>query len=140
MLSWIIIFIILLIIEILTVNLITIWFAVGALGAIITSIFTDSILIQTLIFILVSILSLIITKPLIKKFKLNEKEPTNLDMVIGKTAIVIKDIKPLENGEVKIDGKIWTATSDENIKKDSKVEILAIDGVKLKVISKEEIK
>ena len=67
--GWFIAFVILLLIELVTVNLVTIWFAIGAVAAIITTIFTDSIMIQSIVFIVVSVLSLFITKPLIKKVK-----------------------------------------------------------------------
>ena len=63
--GWFIAFVILLLIELVTVNLVTIWFAIGAIAAIITTIFTDSILIQSIVFVVVSVIALLITKPLI---------------------------------------------------------------------------
>ncbi len=135
--GWFIAFIILLIIELATINLVTIWFAIGSVAAIITSMFTDSIVIQLIVFVAVSTLSLLITKPLMKKIKGFEKEATNLDRVIGKIGEVTKKIGSNEYGEVKIFGNIWTAYSKEEIDVGQKVKVLSIDGVKL-IVEKEE--
>ena len=135
--GWFIAFIILLIIELATVNLVTIWFAIGAVAAIISTIFTDSIVIQSIVFGVVSLLSLLITKPLIKKFKGFEVEATNSDRVIGKIGEVTKKITSNKYGEVKIFGNIWTATSEEELEAGQKVKVLSIDGVKL-IVKKEE--
>lgn len=128
---WVCIFLVLLFIELITVNLVTIWFAVGALGAIISTFITDNITIQIIIFIIVSIISLIITKPFVNKIRKRKITPTNLDRVIGKEGIVTKDITKNSYGEVKVDGSVWTATSKGIIKKDTQVKVLKIDGVKL---------
>ena len=140
LITWVMLFIILIIIEILTINLVTVWFAIGALVTSISCMFIDSVLIQVIIFLLVSILSLIATRPLIKKLRINQVTPTNLDRVIGLTAIVTEKIEPQNPGEVKVEGKRWTAISSKKIEKGKKVKILAIEGVKLKVQElKEEI-
>lgn len=131
--TWIILFLAFIFIEIITVNLVTIWFAIGAFAAALSCIFLTNDLISLIIFTVISIISLLVTKPLIKKIKINDKIPTNFDRVIGKTAIVTQEIKKLEPGEVKVDGKYWSAIANKKILKDSKVEILSIDGVKLKV-------
>lgn len=135
--GWFIAFVILLIIELVTVNLVTIWFAIGAVAAIITTIFTDSILIQSIVFVLVSVISLLITKPLIKKFKKFEVEPTNSDRVIGKVGEVTKKIGKNKYGEVKVYGNTWTASSKQAINVGERVKVLSIDGVKL-VVEKEK--
>lgn len=128
---WVCIFLVLLFIELITVNLVTIWFAFGALGAIIATFITDNITIQIIIFIIVSIISLIITKPFVNKIRKRKITPTNLDRVIGKEGIVTKDITKNSYGEVKVNGSLWTAASKERIKKDTQVKVLKIDGVKL---------
>ena len=130
---WMIIFIGLIILELMTVNLVSIWFAIGSLIAFILSFWVTEITWQITVFILVSFISLVLTKNLVKKIRGKEIEPTNLDRVIGKIAIVTEEITKLEPGEVKVDGKKWTAISTKKIKVGSKVEILSIDGVKLKV-------
>ncbi len=137
---WIILFLVLLLIELATVNLVSIWFAVGALGAFATSFFTNSILIQLLIFVVISVISLLITLPIVKKFKSKESiVPTNLDRVIGRQAEVTKEIKPNHYGEVEIFGTTWTAISQETIKIGEKVRVLKMDGVKL-IVDREEKK
>ena len=130
---WFVTFIILLIIEIVTINLVSIWFAIGAIASMINSIF-----IQLIVFIIVSLISLLITKPIIKKIKSKEIIPTNLDRVIGKSAIVTKEIKKDKYGEVKVLGSIWTACSDADIDLGEKVKVLSIEGVKLIVKIEEE--
>lgn len=124
-------------VEISTVNLVSIWFAIGAFFSMLLAIFVDNFLIQLLVFIVVSIISLLITKPLVNKFKKNDVELTNVDRVIGKKAEVIKKITPDEYGEVKVLGSIWTATSDTVLNVSDKAVVKKIDGVKL-VVEKEE--
>lgn len=135
--GWFIAFVILLLIELFTVNLVTIWFAIGAVAAIITTIFTDSVLIQSIVFVVVSVISLLITKPLIKKVKKFEVEPTNSDRVIGKVGDVTKKIEKNKYGEVKVYGNTWTASSKDVIEVGERVKVLSIDGVKL-IVEKEE--
>ena len=135
--EWFILFAILLIIELLTVGLVTVWFAIGAGAAIICSLFTDSITIQLVVFLVTSVISLLIMKPILKKFKSFDITPTNLDRVVGKTGEVTKTIEPDKYGEVKIFGNTWTAASKSHIDVGTKVKILSIDGVKL-IVWKEE--
>ncbi len=134
---WFVLFLVALVVELLTVGLVCIWFALGALCAMLVSYFIDNLIVQIVVFIVVSVISLILTKPLIKKFKVSEMQPTNSDRVIGKMADVTKDITPNNFGEVKIFGNYWTAISDEKIKAGSKVRVKSIDGVKL-IVEKEE--
>ena len=137
-LTWMIIFLVLLFIELVTVNLVSIWFAVGALAAFISTYFIDSVTIEVLIFIVVSAISLILTKKIVKNIIGEKIEATNLDRVIGKIGIVTEEITKLEPGEVNVDGKKWSAISNKKIVEGSKVEILSIDGVKLNVKEVEE--
>ena len=134
---WFILFLIFLFIELITVTLVTIWFAIGAIAAVITTLFTDSIVIQAIVFVVVSVISLLITKPLVKKFKKFDITPTNSDRVIGKVGEVIKKIDTNKYGEVKVFDSIWTAKSDKAIDVGEKVKILSIEGVKL-IVKKED--
>ena len=134
---WFIAFVLFLIIELMTVNLVTIWFAVGTVAAMITTIFTDSFIIQTAVFVVVSVICILVTKPLVRKFKGNDVHPTNSDRVIGKTGEVTKKIEKNKYGEVKVFGNTWTAGSDEELKVGTKVKVLDIEGVKL-IVKKEE--
>ena len=130
--TWMIVFLLLMFIELATVNLVSIWFAIGALCSFFVSYFIDLLYVQILVFIVVSSISLLLTRKIVDKIKGN-KEATNLDRVIGKIGIVTEEITKLEPGEVKVDGKKWSAISTKKINLGSKVEILSIDGVKLKV-------
>ena len=129
---WLVLFIFLVIVELSTVNLVSIWFAVGALVASVVSLFLDNWVIQVAVFGLVSLLILVILKPFMKKFK-GQKVATNLDRVIGQIGIVTEEIQKLVPGEVKVVGRYWTATANKKIKKDAKVKVESIDGVKLVV-------
>lgn len=133
---WLIAFLGLLLLEFITVGLVSIWFAVGALAAMVTSLFVESTLIQFIVFIVVSIIALVLTKPLMKKFKSVGFEPTNTDRVIGKVADVTKEITPNSYGEVVIFGTTWMAASNKKIAVGSKVVVEKIDGAKL-IVKKE---
>ncbi|MBQ2910109.1 MAG: NfeD family protein [Bacilli bacterium] len=135
-LIWVIAFLGLLLVEFLTVGLVSIWFAVGALAALITSFITESVLIQTIVFVVASIVTLFVTQPLIKKFKVTKFEPTNSDRVIGKTGEVTKEIKPNEYGEVVVFGTEWLAASDKKQAVGTKVVVEKIEGNKL-IVKKE---
>lgn len=134
---WFIACLFLIFVEISTINLVSIWFAIGAFFSMVLAIFIDNLLLQLLVFITVSIIALLITKPVVNRFKKNDVVPTNVDRVIGKRAEVIKKITPDEYGEVKVLGAIWTATSDTVLNVSDKVIVKKIDGVKL-VVEKEE--
>lgn len=136
--AWLIFFIILVIVELITVNLVTIWFAFGALVTSLVSLYTTDTVILLAVFTLVSLLLLLITKPVVKKLKVKKVVATNLDQVIGKTGVVTEPIAKDKIGEVKVLGKRWSAYSDREISKDKKAKILSISGVKLKVEEKEE--
>ena len=135
---WLTFFIVLVVIELSTTNLVSIWFAIGALIAAITTIFTDTFPIQFAVFTIVSLISLVLTRSFVKKFGKKESIKTNLDRVIGKIGVVTEKITKIEPGEVKVDGKRWTAIADKTIKEDSEVKVLSIHGVKIKVKEIEE--
>lgn len=130
---WLAIVILLTIVELMTVNLTTIWFVISGIAAIGLSFVTENFLIQFACFVILGIVLLIVSKPFVKKFLENKNQKTNLDRIIGMNGVVTKDIDDLNYGEVKVDGKIWTASAGEKIKKDEKVEILEIIGSKIKV-------
>ena len=119
------------IIEGVTVGLVTIWFVVSALAALIVSFFTDSLLIQFGIFTIGGVILLLLTRPLLKKYIDVNKEKTNLDRVVGMKGKVTEKIEKLGVGEVKVDGKKWSAIADEEIDVDTVVRIKDIKGVKL---------
>ena len=135
---WLIVIIVLTIIECMTVNLVTIWYVASALVSLILSLFIDSFLIQFGVFAILGTIFLLTTRKALNRLIKNKNEKTNLDRVIGMKGIVTEEIKKNDNGEVKVDGKRWTAYADKRIKVDSIVQILEINGVKLKVKEVEE--
>ena len=130
---WLTIVVLLTIVEAMTVNLTTIWFVVSGLVAIGLSFVTDIFLIQFGVFVCLGIVLIIVTKPFVKKFLESRDAKTNFDRIIGMNGIVVKDISDVNNGEVKVDGKIWTAYSDDSLKVNDKVKVLEISGSKIKV-------
>lgn len=131
MLFWLVIVIILGIIELMTVNLVSIWFIASGIITLIASLFIDNIVVEFAIFVILGIIFMLLTKKIIKNIKPNVK--TNLDRIVGMTGIVTEEINKNKNGEVKVDGKLWTAYSDNKIKVGSTVVVLSINSVKLKV-------
>ena len=133
---WISIIVIASVIEAFTAQLVSVWLVVGAVVALITSLFTSSPWIQVIVFIIVTLISLILTRPIVKKAISFEKSKTNADKYIGKTGIVIKEINnELGVGQVNVLGSIWTAISydDSVIPKGENILVESIQGVKLKV-------
>lgn len=134
---WIITIIFLIFLEALSVNLTSVWFVISGIAALILSFFIDSFIIQFSVFVILGVILLITTKPILKKFIKVNNEKTNLDRVIGMKGVVTSKIEPLSVGEVKVDGKRWSAISDSAIEQNEIVEVLKIDGVKL-IVKKEE--
>lgn len=139
---WLIILAILIFIEILTLGLTTIWFAGGALVAFIVSLFYDNLLLEVVLFLIVSMVLLYFTRPLVLKYFNPKRTKTNYEGVIGKEAKVIIAIDNMNaTGQVVVDGQVWSAKSFEgvNIVEGTKVRVQGIAGVKLIVsIIKEE--
>ena len=131
---WIILAGIFFVIEMATVGFLVFWFGIGALIAMIVSLFTSNLAIQTAVFVFSSAILLFFTRPLVNKFsKKDEEVQTNAYSIIGKRGIVIKDIDPISGkGQVKIETEIWSAKSadDRKIEKGIAVEVLDIEGVK----------
>lgn len=121
------------IVEAITTGLASIWFAGGAVAAGIVALFTDNIMIQVAVFLVISIVLLVFTRPMAKKYFNNKAEKTNIDAIIGAPAVVLADIRPPEAGQVKADGKVWTAVADEVIEAGSEVKVIEVKGVTLRV-------
>ncbi|MDO4996236.1 MAG: NfeD family protein [Bacilli bacterium] len=134
---WGLAFLVFIVIELATVNLVTIWFAVGSLITLFVSLYVDSEIIQIIIFIIASLVSLVVTKPIASKLKIKNIEPTNSDRYVGKSGEVTKKITPKEKGEVKVLGTIWTAVSDETLEVGEEIKVKKIEGVKL-IVEKEK--
>ncbi len=136
---WAALFVVLCIVEASTSNLITIWFAAGALITLICTALGVPPAWHLGIFVISSLILLGLTRPLVKK-KLSVKgEKLNADRVVGKTAIVRDRITPDKfAGEVSVGGQIWSAVSNDGstIEEGREVTVEAIDGVKLIVANK----
>ncbi len=122
--------------EVVTMDLTSVWFAIGAVFAFILALLGVNVIVQMLAFLAVSIALLFSIRPIAKNYFRTNIISTNSDRLVGKTATCVKEIIAGSRGEVKVDGKIWTAIThdDSNIALDDKVEILAIEGNKLIVI------
>lgn len=128
---WLSMVIIFTVIEVFTAGLTTIWFAIGSVPMIFLSYLPIPFLYQVLLMLVISIVLLIFTRPFaVKKLNAN-KEKTNVEALIGKSALVTKKITKFEKGEVKIDGKIWTAksVSDEDLEEGTECLLQNIEGV-----------
>ena len=103
---WLIVVILLTIVELMTINLTTIWFVISGLAALGLSFITKNFLIQFACFVILGIVLLIISKPFVKKFLEKKNQKTNLDRIIGMNGLVTKDIDDLNYGEVKVDNQV----------------------------------
>lgn len=135
---WLIIAGICLILEIATVGFLIFWFAVAALITCILSLFIPSVVAQAAIFVVLSAVLIFLTRPLANKLNKKDNTVTNVNSVIGKEAVVTKEINSSIGGigQVKLGGDVWSAIctdSNNPIPVGSKVTILKIDGVKVVV-------
>lgn len=131
---WSVLLILFIIAEAITVQLVSIWFAIGSLVALIANFCGANALVQAALFVGVSFAALLLTRPLVKKFSTPKIQRTNIDRIIGERAIVTEEIDNLRaTGIVKADGKSWRARSADGsiIPAGSVVEVQKIDGVKL---------
>ena len=132
---WLILIVILCIIEGLTFSLVCIWFAGGALLALISAVIGASAIQQYAVFLVSSGILLILTRPVVKRYVITKKTSTNADRVIGKKGKVIQTINPMENsGQVLVLGQHWSAKSYDGtsvIHEERIVEVLEISGAKL---------
>ena len=140
-LYWLIAAGVFLILEVLTMGLTTVWFAGGALvGALLAALHLP-LGAQVAAFAVVSVILLVITRPLAKKYLNSRTVKTNADSLVGRTCLVTQDIDNLRaEGQVTVMGQVWTARSDSDerkIPKDTRVKVKAISGVKL-IVEPEE--
>ncbi|MEZ3420883.1 MAG: NfeD family protein [Eubacterium sp.] len=137
---WIAVTAVAIIVEAISAQLLSIWFALGGIAALLTSFLTDNIAVQVIVFCVVSAVSLAVIFPLAKKSLKKEHIKTNADRYIGKTAVVTEDISNIDaKGQVKVDNQIWSARSDDGsaISSGKQVNVLRIEGVKLIVSAAE---
>ena len=138
---WLIVMVLFLVVEAATVGLVCIWFAVGALIALLAAMCGAQLWLQIVLFLVASAATLYFTRPLVKRYVNSKVEPTNADMVIGKECRVTETVDNIAGtGAVYVDGKTWTARSenDEVIPEGTLVTAKSIDGVKLIVAAPEK--
>ena len=136
---WLAILIILVVVEIFTLGLTTIWFAGGALVAILVAALGGPVWLQILVAAIVSAVLLFFTRPIAMKYFNRDREKTNAESLVGRQAIVISEINNLQGiGQITVNGMEWTARSivDEQVIEPGEVVIIrGINGVKLLVES-----
>jgi len=139
---WVALTVLFAVIEVFTLGLTTVWFAIAALIMVFLSFLHIPLVFQVLIFLAISAILLFFTRPIaVKKLKIG-KEKTNVDSLIGKCALVTKKITEFDRGEVKLNGLIWSARTEDGstLIEGSKCEIVRIEGVQaiVKVYNEEK--
>ena len=129
-LVWLILLIAFVVVEALTVSLVSIWFAAGAVAALIVSGFTSSWLVQFAVF---AVVALAATRPLVKKRMTARRVPPNADINVGRKAQVLVEVTPDVTGRVRLDGVDWNARSEQTIPAGSLCVVLSVDGATLTV-------
>ena len=137
---WLGVFVVSIIIEATTAELVSIFFTAGSLVALIVSFIPGvSWWIEVILFVVISGASLLALRPLMNKFLKREKRSTNVDELIGKSGLMIKGCDDINYGEIKVNGVIWTAVSDDDkvaIPEGERVTIVGVNGNKL-IVKKE---
>ncbi len=132
---WLIAVVVFLVVEAIVPGLVSIWFAIGALAALLAAVLHAPLWLQVVWFLVVSIAALALTRPLAKKYVNARTQPTNADRILGKECIVREAIDNLQGtGAVAIDGKVWTARMEEDEQTAAVGEVVIarrIEGVKL---------
>ena len=140
---WLVLLVALVVIELLTLGLTTVWFAGGAFVATIAALFDAPIALQVIIFLLVSALLLFFTRPLAVKYFNKDRVRTNAESLVGRQAIVISEIDNLQGiGQVNVGGMEWSARTRVDGMKlpvGTVATVLAINGVKLIVEERKEV-
>ena len=138
---WLAVAIVLLVVEIITLGLTTIWFAGGALVACVAAALQADFLVQMMLFLVVSVVMLFFTRPVAMRYMNKNRTKTNSESLVGKEAVVLQEINNLKAaGQVQVNGIEWTARADDMedvIEKGAVVCIKKIEGVKLIVKRKE---
>lgn len=137
--GWLVLAVVLLIVEALTAGLVSIWLAGGALAAAATGLATDNFFIQLVVFVIVSLILLVLTRPLAHHFLNRKTEATNVEAMIGQKAVITKAVTSLEFGEARMKGMDWTvalAPGAEELREGDTAVVEAVEGVKL-IVRKE---
>lgn len=143
MVFWLVFLIAAIVIEVMTLGLTTIWFAGGAVIAILAAMLHAPIAIQVILFLVVSLVLLFFTRPIAVKYFNKDRVKTNVESLVGRQAVVVEEIDNLQGaGQVTVGGQQWTARSVEDkvqIPAGTIVKVMAINGVKLMVKPEEQL-
>lgn len=135
MILWLVVLIVSIVVEIISLGLTSIWFAGGAIVALILSAVSLPLWLQILVFLVVSIVLMIFTRPIAVKYFNKDRVRTNVESMIGRQAIVISEVNNLQGiGQVTVGGQEWTARSEDdnkNLAVGTVVQVVAVNGVKL---------
>ncbi len=144
MILWLLLLIVAIGVEVCTMGLTSIWFAGGALVAILAALLKAPVVVQVLLFFAVSILLLIFTRPVAVRYFNKDRVRTNVEGMVGRQAVVISEVDNIQGtGQVTVGGQEWSATSwDDNVRipVGNVVEVLAVSGVRLIVRIDEQMK
>ena len=135
---WLIVIVLLVFLEVSTINLVCVWFILSGLVSLILSFFIESFYILFAVFVVLGLVLMVLTRPILVKKLARKNVKTNSDRVLGMEGVVTEEINKLKIGEVKVDGKHWSAISDEKIEVGTTIIVESIDGVKL-VVRKGEV-
>ena len=135
---WLLIIVFLGLLEAFTINFVSIWFVISGIIALIISFFSNNFFLQFASFVILGIVLLLFTRMPLEKKLLGKKEKTNLDRIIGMKGVVTEEINQNKIGEVKVDGKLWSAIANMPLKKGEVIKVLNMKSVKLEVERWEE--
>lgn len=131
---WLAAMVLFLIVEIMTPGLVFACFAVGALGAAVTSAMTGNYLIQLSVFAFLAIVFIPLTRPLAKRITKESPQKTNVDAMIGKAGLVVKAIDPAADvGQVRVEGQVWQAIATEPLDEGAQITVDKVQGARLYV-------
>lgn len=132
---WLGLFVFALVIEIFTADMISIWFSLAAVPSFVLALVGAHVIIQAIVFVLVTAVLLLLTRPAMKKYMKTNEIKTNVDAIVGKTGVVVKDVTFDLPGRVKIGSMDWSAISKETLVVGTHVKVLDVEGNKLIVES-----
>ena len=128
---WLILLVAFIVAEAATATLVSIWFCAGAAAALLLSAFVPNVLAQTAVFLVVSLVCLVLMRPLVRKKDAKAAVPTNADRKVGQTAEVIAAVEPARPGRARLSGVDWAARCDVPLAEGQLAEVVAVEGTTL---------
>ena len=128
---WLILLVAFIVAEAATATLVSIWFCAGAAAALLLSAFVPNVLAQTAVFLVVSLVCLVLMRPLVRKKDAKAAVPTNADRNVGQTAEVIAAVEPARPGRARLSGVDWAARCDVPLAEGQLAEVVAVEGTTL---------